>query len=271
MWRVLVLAVMAALLATTAGCGGNNPQPASSPPASDAAGNEATSQQGATTRVASPNQTAAQGQEKTDTKQEVTIKLVDHSYAPNRIETAVGTVLEVTAVNEGTVLHDFILDFEEGEYEVEVPKGATRKFALVFHQPGTYKFKCEQPGHLELGMKGEIVVTGTPAEPKPELQVVDRKPSVDRREVDLTLTEFRFTPSEINTEARSLTILNATNKGTVKHEIVVEGRIANFEKEVDVGETATFGVKFRVPGTYEYKCEIPGHLEAGMKGHIVVE
>lgn len=267
MRRVLVLLMVTLAMTVGAACGGSKPQPASSPPAGGTIGGAAAHD--ATAPTAAGGQ--AQSQEKKDTKQEVTLKLVDHSYSPNRIETSVGTVLEITAVNEGTVLHDFIVDFEEGEYEMEVPVGETRKFALVFHHPGTYTFKCEQPGHLEAGMKGEIVVTGTAHEPKPALQVVDRKPSVDRREVDVALSEFQFTPAEIKSEARSLTIFKAANKGTVAHEIVVEGKIANFEQEIEPGKTATFGVKFRVPGTYEYKCEIPGHLEAGMKGRLVVE
>lgn len=277
--------LLAALLGGTlllAGCAGNQSQLAAKKQKADQEGQGALTAlaptpegqaggSGSASEQAPLGGTMAKTSETTKTKQTVDLKLSDFRFTPDTIRTEVGTVLEIRAENVGTVVHEIVVDTGEGEFETELKPGETKTFNLVFHQPGEYAFKCEQPGHLEQGMEGTIVVTGQAAEPRPEIKPTEKNPSSEEYHVMLKLSEFKFEPAEIVSEAKTLITVDAENVGTVSHEFVLEGKIANFEKEFAPGEKMTFGFRFRVPGTYEYKCEIPGHLERGMKGKVVLK
>ena len=54
--------------------------------------------------------------------------------------------------------HDFRID--ELGVHAHAQKGATSTATVKAGQPGTYRYYCSIDGHLEAGMKGELVVTG---------------------------------------------------------------------------------------------------------------
>lgn len=193
---------------------------------------------------------------------EVAMALSEMKYEPSRIETLVGTTVEITATNVGQVLHDLIIDADEGELEVELRPGESKTVAVTFKYPGTYKFKCEQPGHTELGMAGEIVVQGegTP----PALAKTDRKPVREKTPFLVTLADGGFSPAELSVEARSLLQGQAINLGRGAHEFAVDGKIATLRVPLDPGRSTAFGIKYRVPGDYPIRCLKPGHPENGV-------
>jgi uncharacterized cupredoxin-like copper-binding protein len=43
-----------------------------------------------------------------------------------------------------------------------------------------------------------------------------------------------------------------------------------FRLQVKAGEIAGKKTVFAKPGEYEFVCDLPGHLEAGMKGRLIV-
>lgn len=207
--------------------------------------------------------------EEEEKKQEVTIDLTDYKFMPNSIQTEVGTLLEIKLKNSSNQKHEMVIDTPEGEYELEIDAGETLDFGVKFRQPGTYGFKCELPGHFEQGMKGEIVVKGTGTTAK---FAKDEGGGEEKtQEVKLALSDFKFSQETVTTKAGTLLEFAITNTASQKHEMVIDGKSAEFEVEVDPGKTLDFGVKYRQKGTFEYKCELPGHLEQGMKGKIVVE
>ena len=101
----------------------------------------------------------------------------------------------------------------------------------------------------------------------------------------INMTDFKYDPMDASIPAGKEITLNIKNDGAVLHEYVImnlgqtagekfgaedEGNIY-WEVEVDPGQSKT--VTFTAPpdaGTYEIVCGTEGHLEAGMKGTLVV-
>ena len=103
--------------------------------------------------------------------------------------------------------------------------------------------------------------------------------------IDVTFTDFKFTPNAFTIPAGKEITLSATNNGAVVHEFVVmkletnvgdnfggddEGNIY-WEVEVDPGgsKTETFTAPAN-PGEYQVVCGTPGHYMAGMIGKLIV-
>lgn len=103
--------------------------------------------------------------------------------------------------------------------------------------------------------------------------------------IDVTMTDFKYEPTEFVVPAGQEITINATNNGAVAHEFVImkygttigekfgdedEGNIY-WEVEVDPGKSVT--VTFTAPsepGEYQVVCGIEGHFEAGMLGKLTV-
>jgi len=83
----------------------------------------------------------------------------------------------------------------------------------------------------------------------------------------VTLTEFRITPSEIT--AAEGGVLNITNQGTTTHNFEVKGTAVK-TKDLKAGESTTLDLGGLAAGTYDVLCAIPGHADAGRKGVLVV-
>lgn len=82
---------------------------------------------------------------------------------------------------------------------------------------------------------------------------------------EVSAKEFAFSPDEIKISATGTITL--TNKGTVAHDLVVQGLTTG---SVDPGKTGTLTLKDIKAGEYEYYCSVAGHRDAGMKGRILV-
>ncbi len=85
--------------------------------------------------------------------------------------------------------------------------------------------------------------------------------------VDVTATEFKFTPNRLELAGPGELTINLANKGSVEHDLTVDGVGA---VKAAAGGTAKGVLKFDKPGTYTFYCSIPGHKEAGMVGQVVV-
>ena len=79
-------------------------------------------------------------------------------------------------------------------------------------------------------------------------------------------TEFRFTLSK-RAVRRGTVVFKVTNRGTLAHDFQIAGKKT---KRLGKGATATLRVVFRKAGRYPYKCTVPGHAAAGMKGVLKV-
>jgi uncharacterized cupredoxin-like copper-binding protein len=104
-------------------------------------------------------------------------------------------------------------------------------------------------------------------------------------QIDVTMTDFHYTPSEWAIPAGKEITMNIKNDGAVGHEYVIMkfGKSAgekfgpedeeNIFWEVEVDPHSSKNVKFTAPGDagdYEVLCGTAGHLEAGMKAALTV-
>ena len=103
--------------------------------------------------------------------------------------------------------------------------------------------------------------------------------------IDVTMTDFQFTPNTFSIPAGQEITVNVVNNGVTEHEFVIfklgmdagekfgpedEGNIY-WEVEALPGQsnTATFTAPSE-PGEYYVTCGIEGHLEAGMNATLTV-
>ena len=80
--------------------------------------------------------------------------------------------------------------------------------------------------------------------------------------VDVTASEFKFVLSK-KSAGRGLVIFKVKNVGKLGHDFQIDGRKT---KVISPGQSATLRVVFLKKGSYPYKCTVPGHAAAGMKG-----
>ena len=100
-----------------------------------------------------------------------------------------------------------------------------------------------------------------------------------------TMTDFAFDPSEFTVPAGQEITIHVTHHGTMEHDFIImkydtdagekydEEDKVNVLWEVDLqpGESET--VSFTAPeqpGTYQIICGMPGHLQSGMIGKLIV-
>jgi uncharacterized cupredoxin-like copper-binding protein len=91
--------------------------------------------------------------------------------------------------------------------------------------------------------------------------------------VDLSATDFKFTPSDPSVKAGQVTF-NMKNDGQVTHSLEVEdvtpGHDQELEGDVSPGSSGTLTVNLK-PGKYEFYCPIDNHKEMGMEGEVTVK
>jgi uncharacterized cupredoxin-like copper-binding protein len=84
--------------------------------------------------------------------------------------------------------------------------------------------------------------------------------------VNVAASEFKFVLSK-KTARRGLVIFRVTNAGAVQHDFEIKGRKTRL---LSHGQSATLRVTFLRKGHYPYKCTVPGHAAAGMKGVFTI-
>lgn len=84
--------------------------------------------------------------------------------------------------------------------------------------------------------------------------------------VSVKASEFKFVLSA-KTARRGLVIFKITNVGKLKHDFEIKGRKTRLLAH---GQSATLRVTFVRKGHYPYKCTVPGHAAAGMKGVFTI-
>jgi len=78
--------------------------------------------------------------------------------------------------------------------------------------------------------------------------------------------EFHFTLSAMSVKHGSVTF-NVSNKGKLAHDFWINGKKTPL---IQPGKSASLTVSFAKAGSFPYKCTVPGHAAAGMKGTLKV-
>jgi uncharacterized cupredoxin-like copper-binding protein len=91
-------------------------------------------------------------------------------------------------------------------------------------------------------------------------------------------SEFKFRLS-VKTVPHGKVLFKLTNSGNLPHDLKLcsspKGSLKNTctgkaSKLITPGTSTSLLVTFKVKGTYEYLCTVPGHAAAGMKGLLKV-
>lgn len=195
-------------------------------------------------------------------------------------------------------------------YSADVASGETETIEFIASEEGTFQFFCTvfcgfspdyKQGHHT--MKGTLRVLdpeenphtlATPSNAVLEDYVTDADHYIDEADwhdlapVRVEMDEMSFGPGNLEFEVGHPYKLEMANEGSVPHEFTSEAfyrSLAIWKAEGKSGEyKAPFFTEivvfpgeqvnlYFVPtqeGTFEVKCELPGHYEAGMHGHILV-
>lgn len=87
----------------------------------------------------------------------VTVTGSEFSYTPNNITVKSGEKVTVNFKNGGTVQHTFVL--KDLNFKLTADPGQTVSGSFTAPSAaGTHEFHCDVAGHLESGMKGNLVV-----------------------------------------------------------------------------------------------------------------
>ncbi|MEN9562713.1 MAG: hypothetical protein RIR73_957 [Chloroflexota bacterium] len=103
-------------------------------------------------------------------------------------------------------------------------------------------------------------------------------------EISADMTDLMFTPANFEVPAGTEVTLKLTNSGAVEHNFVILKQGAVYTSSADIkpedvivdaklaaGESGEFAFKIDEAGEYTVICNVPGHLEAGMVGKLVVK
>jgi uncharacterized cupredoxin-like copper-binding protein len=84
--------------------------------------------------------------------------------------------------------------------------------------------------------------------------------------VNVAASEFKYVLSA-KTAKRGVVTFRVTNLGKINHDFAINGRKTRLLAH---GQSATLRVVFLRKGHYPYRCTVPGHAVAGMKGVFTV-
>jgi uncharacterized cupredoxin-like copper-binding protein len=84
--------------------------------------------------------------------------------------------------------------------------------------------------------------------------------------IGVKASEFKFALT-IKTAPRGLVVFKITNVGHLKHDFAIAGKKSPM---IAPGKSATLRVNFKRAGSFPYRCTVPGHAAAGMKGVLTV-
>jgi plastocyanin len=105
-----------------------------------------------------------------------------------------------------------------------------------------------------VGLAVAGVFTSGAASAKPKPKVV---------KVTVVMREFRFALSRRSVPTGTTVVFKVVNRGKITHNFKIAGKKT---KNLNPGKSATLTVKFTKKARYAYRCTIPGHAAAGMKG-----
>ena len=84
----------------------------------------------------------------------------------------------------------------------------------------------------------------------------------------LTATDIQYDTDNITAVINQEVDITFVNDGVLEHNFIIdEFRIDNL---LQSGETSTISFTADKVGTYDFYCDVAGHLEAGMKGTLVI-
>ncbi|WP_372614846.1 plastocyanin/azurin family copper-binding protein [Halomonas sp.] len=81
---------------------------------------------------------------------------------------------------------------------------------------------------------------------------------------------FKFHPAQIEVPVGSEVVLTLKNTAVMGHNLHIP-KLGVMTKTITQGESDTVRFTVEKAGTYVFRCEVPGHAQAGMTGKIKVQ
>ena len=132
--------------------------------------------------------------------------------------------------------------------------------------------KSGRPSPFGFMMAFSLAAIALPSATRAQAQAIAaREPSSPAKpaEIRVVSTEFRFSPATVLVAAgRAVTLVLDNGRAETEHGLFVPA--LGFRLQVKAGEIARKNTVFEKPGEYEFICDLPGHLEAGMTGRLIV-
>ncbi len=113
---------------------------------------------------------------------------------------------------------------------------------------------------------GAGVVAAVLAFPAQALPLTHSGVSARATQVSVVMTEFRFVLSR-TVVPEGTVVFELVNRGHVPHDFAIAGKKSAL---LAPGKRGLLRVVLRRAGAYPYRCTVPGHAEAGMKGVLKV-
>lgn len=91
-------------------------------------------------------------------------------------------------------------------------------------------------------------------------------PIAEALEIQITATEFAFSPGRLDIEVGKPVNLTFSNEGQLVHDLSIPG--LDFYLRADPGEVITVSLTPDESGEFTVICTLPGHAEAGMVAQL---
>ena len=87
-------------------------------------------------------------------------------------------------------------------------------------------------------------------------------------ELTLTATDIAYDTSNISAKVSQNVSISFVNDGALEHNFIIDD--FGVENLLQSGENVAISFTPQQSGSYEFYCDVAGHLEAGMKGTLRV-
>ncbi|MFP5252287.1 MAG: cupredoxin domain-containing protein [Actinomycetes bacterium] len=125
-------------------------------------------------------------------------------------------------------------------------------------------------GGMGSGAMGELGAGGgTPDRGDGHGDSAASPPIAGARGLAVEAGELFFTPRQLRIDAGEPVNLTVANTGEAFHDFMIAD--LGFMLDLAAGTTATAGLTIDRPGEYQFRCTVPGHAAAGMRGTLIVE
>ena len=87
-------------------------------------------------------------------------------------------------------------------------------------------------------------------------------------ELTVTATDIAYDTSDISAKVNQKVNIKFVNEGVLEHNFIIDD--FGVENLLQSGENVAISFTPQQSGSYEFYCDVAGHLEAGMKGTLRV-
>jgi nitrite reductase (NO-forming) len=147
----------------------------------------------------------------------------------------VGDVVRITLTNADPIMHDLTID-AFGTTGMIALQNESAEFTFVAATAGTYVYYCAQPGHLQAGMAGNLVVVDANASAESTDEAVTGV-SISRNPADLPAPVGNREPMTVAVNLNTMEVVGQLADGTTFSYWTFDGLVPGPMIRVRVGDT----------------------------------